>query len=568
MELPAPSQQDLAEASVVTAQQSGHQFEIQLGHLCNNRCVFCVSGHVSEMRMAKPLAVQPILDTITEARENGAERIVFLGGEPTLQRGFIPALKHAHELGFSEIVVFTNGVRLPTKGFLDECLAIGDFTWRISIQGANEEAHVAVTKKPNSFKRIIKGIAMLQERGQRVTANMCVCEESYRSLPDYPEMVETYDIKQLHIDIVRPASSGIKTEAYLRAIMPQYSVMAPYYAEMLEGFEQTNPDFDINVGNLPICVLPEWGHKIHHAGENTITRSAALEGLEEEAVDKYAVHKSQRRHLPGCRDCAFLPRCTGVFHDYLSIYGDEEFKPVSVEALRSLDPAQNNFTVLVEPFIDPLIESDDAPDGWRVKEYFADARSRRVELRFVSPKGAATLYVGPPEGVGQEVNMPPSFFATDQYRCAIAVEGWFPEEHLVTLVEWVVEKCSGANDIATTTAPLNLDVVRNARGEDPAFLRSRARMMRMVRSLQQHRRFNGWRYGGTRPRPDGRGVTVDILGPEGFQLHLHIDIGVADGKSTVQATFDLGEGTEPSVARPAVEAISGVLRRAEQRRRA
>ena len=211
VEMPEPSARDRAEASIVTGQKSGHQFEIQLGHLCNNRCVFCVSGYLSQNRMVRPLEVQPILDVIENARREGAERLIFLGGEPTIQPAFLPALAHATALGFSEIVSFTNGVRLPQKDFIDSCLDIGTFTWRISIQGANEEAHVAVTKKPNSFKRIIAGIEMLRERGQRVTVNMCVCEESYRSLPDYPALVAAHDIKQLHIDIVRPDNSGIKT---------------------------------------------------------------------------------------------------------------------------------------------------------------------------------------------------------------------------------------------------------------------------------------------------------------------------------------------------------------------
>ena len=124
LQVPEPSAQDLFEASTVVAQSSGHQFEIQLGHMCNNRCVFCVSGHLSKNRLVRPLEVQPILDVIEQAREEGAVRLIFLGGEPTIQPAFLPALEHASKLEFSEIVIFTNGVRLPQKGFLDTVLAI------------------------------------------------------------------------------------------------------------------------------------------------------------------------------------------------------------------------------------------------------------------------------------------------------------------------------------------------------------------------------------------------------------------------------------------------------------
>lgn len=567
MELPAPSKQDIAEASVVSAQQSGHQFEIQLGHMCNNRCVFCVSGHLSKMRMVRPLEIEPILEVISNARRNGAERLIFLGGEPTLQPGFFPALEHSSKLGFSEIVIFTNGVRLGLPGFIDRCLALGKFTWRISIQGANEAAHIAVTEKVNSFKRIVKGIRMLQERGQRVTANMCVTEASYRSLPDYPELVATYDLKQLHIDIVRPMSSGIRTPEYLREIMPQYSLMAPYYSKMLEGFEESDPDFDINIGNLPYCIMPQWGHRVHHAGENTVTHSANIDGLDAEPVNKYEVHNAQRVHMDKCEGCAFRPRCTGVFTDYLEIYGEDEFAPVSLEALRGFDPNRNNFTVLTNPLVEPLVLAAlrQPLGGWSIGNHFVDARSRRIELQLKRAAGGGiVLYFGPLEGQGQRVDLPPVVLETDEYRVGLAVNGWYPEEDLIEVLSWCRDKLAASE--AEVTSVLDLEVAREARGLDPMVAHGRARMLNMVSRVQYQGRFNGWRYAGTTTRLKGNAVDVKVVGPEGMGVLLSIETAVVDGRSKVDADFDLLPGTDPDVARPAVEAIVKALRSAEKSR--
>lgn len=331
------SERDKAEACSVTTTGSGHQFEIQLGHLCNNRCVFCSSGQLTQLKLARPIALDPIVQAIEQARAAGARRITFLGGEPTLHKGFEQALGRAVALGFEEIVIFTNGVMLPHPGFVDRICALGRFEWRISIQGGNEAAHVAVTKRPDSFRRIAQGLELLRARGQDVTANVCVNEESYRSLPDYPELVARYGIRQLHVDIVRPSSTGDRDEAYLRAIMPRYSTMAPYFAEMLARFEAWDPDFDVNVGNLPYCVLPEWSHRIHHGGEATVTQSADESSLEI-AVDKYDWHASLRRHVPACEGCALRPQCTGIFSKYLELYGDAEFRAVSQERLDAAAP--------------------------------------------------------------------------------------------------------------------------------------------------------------------------------------------------------------------------------------
>lgn len=561
---PEPSARDITEASTVTARRSGHQFEIQLGHMCNNRCVFCVSGHLSQRRMVHPLEVQPILDVIERARRDGAVRLVFLGGEPTIQPAFFPALEHAARLGFSEIVIFTNGVRLAQEGFIDACLAIGRFTWRISIQGANEAAHVAVTKKSTSFRRIITGIEMLRARGQRVTVNMCVCEASYRSLPDYPALVERHGIKQLHIDIVRPQSSGIKTVAYLREIMPRYSVMAPYYDEMLRGFEAWDPGFDVNIGNLPYCILPQWGHRIHHGGEDTVTQSSSTDGLEKGARNKYAVHSVQRTFTKACPRCVFADRCSGVFKDYLEVYGEDEIEPVSLERLRELDPRQNNFTVLVAPFVALLVESP-PPAGWTSSQRFDDARSRRVELRFERAGGVVVTLVLSPVSPPTGAECPAAAFITDQFRADVLVEGWCDDEALTGLVRWAFDVATGDPRVSAIEGVSEPRVLA-ARGEHPALGRSRTRMHRLVRALQRTARFAGWRYEGSERASDGNAVDIIVGGPEGMRLSVRISAHANAGRSAVNATFALAEGTDEAAARPAIEAMMVAMKRQEAAR--
>ena len=339
-----------AEASPgdLRAELIGHQLELQLGHLCNNRCVFCSSGLLTELGLARPVAEEPLLTALEDGRRRGATRVTFLGGEPTLHQGFLRALERATSLGFEEIVIFTNGMRLAEEGFVDSVLALdGPISWRVSIQGGDEAAHDAATGTKGAFARIVAGLQRLQAKRQKVTSNICVNEESYRSLGGFPSLVRRYGIRQLHVDVVRPASSGyqdgatgVRSLEHLRSIMPRYSEMVPYLRGMLEEFEREQPAFDVNVGNLPYCVMPEWEQRIHHGGELTLTRAAGVRQLEDEA-DKYAVHYSQRQFLPGCEQCSFRPRCSGIFNEYLELYGGDEFRPVpataSVPVSNSLD---------------------------------------------------------------------------------------------------------------------------------------------------------------------------------------------------------------------------------------
>lgn len=310
------------------------QVEIQLGHVCNNRCVFCVSGQLTAQGRARPLPTGPTLAALDEAAARGARTVTFLGGEPTLQASFLPALAHAIDLGFREIVLFTNGVKTARTGYIDEILALGaargfsNFVWRFSIQGGDEAAHDHVTQKPGSFRRLVTGMAHLQTLGQTITANACINEHSYRSLPAYPELARRHGIRQLHLDQVRPRDAGERSDAELRAIMPPYSAMVPYYRAMLDRFDrELGPDYDVNIGNLPYCLMPERAAKIHHDGEATLTVAADGDALSR-PWDKYADKRRDKFHPPACASCRFRPRCNGIFAKYAEFHGTSEFQPV------------------------------------------------------------------------------------------------------------------------------------------------------------------------------------------------------------------------------------------------
>gem|GEM_PF-2423123 len=310
--------------------------EIQLGHMCNNRCVFCSSGQATELGQALPMELAPVMAALERAKAQRAKKVTFLGGEPTLQRAFLPALRRATDLGFAEIEIFTNGVKAARRSFVDEVAAIGPFSWRFSIQGGNREAHDDAVVKPGAFERICRAMDNVRAHGHRVTANACINERSYRSLPDYVSLVQRYGIEQLHIDVVRPSSAGQRTDDYLGEIMPRHVDMAPYFDRMLSAFEAWDPDFDVNVGNFPYCLLPQWSHRIHHGGMETLTLASDLDNDLTEK-DKYAAQHSDKLHGPRCRACAFETQCSGVFDAYARIHGLDELRPTTVGAWAALD---------------------------------------------------------------------------------------------------------------------------------------------------------------------------------------------------------------------------------------
>jgi MoaA/NifB/PqqE/SkfB family radical SAM enzyme len=545
------SDEDRRAATTVTTSGSGHKFEIQLGHLCNNRCVFCSSGQLTAMKIARAVPIEPIIEALEAARAAGAWHLTFLGGEPTTHKRFLEALAKAVELGFQHIVIFTNGVMFPQPGFIDSVLALGRFEWRISIQGATDEAHVATTGRADSFRRIVHGLGELQRHGQLVTANMCVNERSYRSLPAYPELLKQYGVRQLHIDIVRPESTGERDQEYLREIMPRYSDMAPYYDEMLAGFDRWDPDFDINVGNLPYCILPKWGSRIHHGGQETVTKSADATGLED-AMNKYEWHGSLRTYLPGCDDCVFRPRCTGIFRVYLQLHGEDEFRPVTRDELVALDPEHRNFVLLVAPKLAALratFAGGETPAGWRPEREISEDRRRQVDVIFAHHDGRARfVFTAPGRGHAPVIT-------GDAYDVDVDVDPGVPADALGELLSWVHARLVAGSEGAAAPVLVPRAVEHAVRGT--MLLRGRQRVTVLGKRVQADFAVPGWHVEPLRWPTEGSAVLV-VRGPGDASVEVRFTIGARGKRSTVGVEFHPADASNGGKA--VIEALVGHLR--------
>lgn len=341
------------------------QVEVQLGHLCNNRCVFCVSGQLSEQKRAPQLPAAPIRRQLGDARRHGATKITFLGGEPTLQRSFLDLLDYAVELGFEEVVIFTNGVMTPRDSFRERVYAVlqglgnvsARVVWRFSLQGGTRAAHDATTLVPGSWDKILQSLAILHEQGARLTGNLCVVESNWRSVASLAAVAAQFGLENLHLDMIRPRDAGDRTDDWLRAIMVRYTDMAPVFVELEhEVVNRLGADFDLNFGNVPYCTMPAVTHRIHHDGQDTVTVAADGQGNTQEGFNKYEDKRRDKHKPASCAACVFDATCSGVFDKYREFYGDAEFVPVLADDLWRTDAAGHHFVLLASPVLGALAD--------------------------------------------------------------------------------------------------------------------------------------------------------------------------------------------------------------------
>lgn len=373
--------------------EPSQQIEVQLGHLCNNRCVFCVSGQLSEQDRAPQLPEAPIRRQIEAARARGAEKITFLGGEPTIQRSFLGLLKRAVELDFREIVIFTNGVMTPRDSFRERVLRIVDalgsdarqrLIWRFSLQGGDRESHDATTVNPGAWERIVESMAILHDQGARLTGNMCVVAGNHASIPKLAEVAQRFDFENIHLDMFRPRDSGDRTEAYLTDLMRvPYSEMAQSFRTLVsEVDERLGEGFDLNVGNMPYCIAPDIAWRIHHDGEDTVTVAASGSGTTQEGFNKYLDKRTDKHKLPSCDSCVFQDRCGGVFDLYAKIHGHDELVPVTADQLWETDQRGHHFVLLAQQNVRQWAAANERRKVGRI-----DERNAEIDVSEEAPGG-------------------------------------------------------------------------------------------------------------------------------------------------------------------------------------
>jgi uncharacterized radical SAM superfamily Fe-S cluster-containing enzyme len=124
---------------------------VDLTNRCNLKCPICFAN-----ANASGFIVEPTFDEIVEMlavlRRNSpvpTPSVQFAGGEPTVYPYFIEAVRAAHELGFAQIQVATNGVRMAQEpGFTQAMASAGVHTIYLQFDGFDDEMYKEVRGRP------------------------------------------------------------------------------------------------------------------------------------------------------------------------------------------------------------------------------------------------------------------------------------------------------------------------------------------------------------------------------------------------------------------------------------
>src|SRR5437867_2689692 len=150
---------------------------IDLTNRCNLKCPICFANANAAGYVFEPTFEQIVYEfaVLRAQRPIPVAAIQFAGGEPTIYPQFPEIVKAAKDMGFPQVQVATNGIRLATEdGFLDKVAEAGLNTIYLQFDGLREENYIKARGRPLLDIKL-KVIERVRERKGKSLATPTIC---------------------------------------------------------------------------------------------------------------------------------------------------------------------------------------------------------------------------------------------------------------------------------------------------------------------------------------------------------------------------------------------------------
>ncbi|MCP4708084.1 MAG: radical SAM protein [Planctomycetes bacterium] len=154
---------------------------IDLTNRCNLNCPICfananASGYVCEPDFDQVVAM---LQALRDMRPTPATAIQFTGGEPTVHPRFFDIVRRAGEMGFSNIQIATNGLKMADWDFARRACDAGLHTLYLQFDGIGPEVYLATRNKDIWDKKL-----QAVENCRRLDMKICLVPTIVKTIND------------------------------------------------------------------------------------------------------------------------------------------------------------------------------------------------------------------------------------------------------------------------------------------------------------------------------------------------------------------------------------------------
>lgn len=287
--------------------------ELVLWFKCNTRCRFCV---VDPRAAGESMPTAAAIGHLERSRSKGAEEVDFGGGEPTLRPDLPELARAAARLGYREIGIRSNGLRLCYSDYVERLMAAGVTSFAVPVWGRPND-HDALCAVPGAFDMMEMGVKHILDFGGRVEIDL---------------LLTTLSVGHCRGLAAGFAGLGVKRfQAFLYCLFSANSTspdLLPSLAEAGRAVVEAAGDLSakkgasITTGHIPPCLLlpmPQLHADIALEDLTIITPGGSFPA---ETAPSEACARTSR-----CGGCAYAASCRGPRIEYVRERSDAEIKP-------------------------------------------------------------------------------------------------------------------------------------------------------------------------------------------------------------------------------------------------
>jgi MoaA/NifB/PqqE/SkfB family radical SAM enzyme len=337
--------------------------EIRLGFRCNARCGFCYYKDLLDNPKDKEPTTEHLMFQLRLLRSLGATEVEFTGGEPTIRPHLLRLTSYAKELGFINVSVVTNGLRLANPGFARSLVAAGANDLLFSIHGHTSELHDAHTAIAGSFVKILQAFANVRALGARCRTSTTVTARNHEHLEAIVGNVIELGAQCIHLAVFSPVAQASSWDVGMAV---RYMDAAASIKRAIDEHKWHLPP--LSVKYIPFCFLKgyeqyvmnlyqqsfdpdDWNYyysnKVRRATTwwkrilfDTAVLAGALFAKDRGIAVRYGIQGAKvfgltrivellrKRRPAACRKCSYDLVCDHVWKDYVARFGVADISPV------------------------------------------------------------------------------------------------------------------------------------------------------------------------------------------------------------------------------------------------
>lgn len=271
---------------------------------CHSACRFCIVQEGMNRYNGLPLSrFEQVAEDNVRLRKH--RRVVFTGGEVTLEKKLFDYIAVARKGNFEHIRVQTNGRPLKDRAFTQSLIDAGVDEFFVSLHGHDAETQDYISQRPGSFDEAIAGIRNVKDLGAVLMTNTVLTTLNAAHLAEIVETVTPFRPSRMEFWNYLPMEDYHDEQGLLSPM----EVLAPQLQRALAVARSAS--IRTAVKYVPRCLLGDFADAQDNSQPDVV--------IVEEFYDVYpkfaCIHEAQ---------CEHAESCLGLHHPYISKFGWEE----------------------------------------------------------------------------------------------------------------------------------------------------------------------------------------------------------------------------------------------------